>query len=378
MNILALNAGSSSLKYKLFKLSETNAEDGESVLAEGEEDRDAGIGIADAAEKVINDCAKWDLHGIAHRVVHGGSKFTEPTLVTPDVLKDLRTLRELDELHNPSETDMIETGLRLLPQVPAIAVFDTAFHSAMPETAWRYALPRDLSDRLNLRRYGFHGLSYQYVSGKLIELLGRGVDGTKLIVCHLGSGASICAIRDGKSVDTSMGMTPLEGLVMGTRAGDIDAGLLLYLVRHGGLHIDQLDAMLNKQSGLLGVSGSSADVRQLEKSSREGDASAEMALEVFAYRVRKYIGAYAAVLNGVDSIAFTGGIGEHSAEMRSRICRNLSFMGIAVNSQLNESIPTGEAARISPPNSTVQVWLVPTDEELQMVRNAKPLIVSSN
>ncbi len=243
----------------------------------------------------------------------------------------------------------------------------------MPEIAWRYTLPRDLSDRLNLRRYGFHGLSYQYVSIKLLECLQRNAEGSKLIVCHLGSGASVCALRDGKSVDTSMGLTPLEGLAMGTRSGDVDPGLLLYLLRTQNMTAEQVDDLLNHRSGLLGLSGLSGDVRELETAARSGDKQAETALEIFVYRVCKYIGAYAAVLEGVDAVAFTGGIGQHSPTMRSRICRRLGFLGVYLDEARNSG--TGNApARISVDTSRVSVWMVPTNEELQIARETRTVI----
>ncbi len=365
MNILTLNAGSATLKYKLFR--------DEVILADGTAEHDGGGGIVDAAEKVIADCARHGVDAIGHRLVHGGPHFSQPTRVTPEVMADLHSLRGLDPLHNPTETAMIEIGLRILPKVPAVAVFDTAFHQTLPEIAWRYAIPRDLADRLHLRRYGFHGLSHQYVSGVLIEDMGRGVAGTRLITCHLGSGASVCAIKDGKSIDTSMGLTPLEGLVMGSRSGDIDPGLLLYLMRAGHMTFDEVDDLLNHRSGLLGLSGSSDDVRELEKAEQNGDANAELALDVFAYRVTKYIGAYAAALEGVDAIAFTGGIGEHSSHMRSRVCKNLAFLGAHLDEAVN-SQKFGKPTRISTANAGLQVWVIPTDEERQIAREVEGLL----
>jgi acetate kinase len=372
MNILALNAGSATLKYKLFQMPHNGGGGGETVLAEGTEDHGQGDGIVAAAEKVITECEGRGLDAIGHRVVHGGARFTEPARITPDVMTDLRSLRTLDPLHNPTETAMIAAGLRLLPNVPAVAVFDTAFHRTLPEIAYRYALPRDLSDRLGLRRYGFHGISHQYVSGHLIECLGCEPEGTRLIVCHLGSGASVCAVKDGLSVDTSMGMTPLEGLVMGTRAGDIDPGLLLFLHR-SGMTTHALDDLLNKRSGLLGLSGRSGDVRVLEDAARDGDDVSALALELFAYRVRKYIGAYAAALGGLDAVAFTGGIGEHSHTIRARICRGLDFLGLVLDDALNERAG-GEPTRISLDTASVQAWVIATDEERQIARETRRLL----
>ena len=370
MNILVLNAGSATLKYKLFRMP------GEDVLAEGAKDVEAG-GVVEAAEKVIAECEKQGVDAVGHRVVHGGALFTEPTRVAPEVMEGLRGLRELDPLHNPTETAMIEAGLRLLPGVPAVAVFDTAFHRTLPETAWRYALPRELSDRLALRRYGFHGLSHQYVSGRLLQCLGRDAPGTKLVTCHLGSGSSVCAIADGKSVDTSMGLTPLEGLVMGTRCGDIDPGLLLYLMRAQRMTAAALDDLLNHQSGLKGISGRSGDVRELETAASDGDAHAALALEIFAYRVRKYLGAYAAAMGGLDAVAFTGGVGEHSGQMRARITQGLEFLGLRMDAERNEAASGHEAARISAGDGSVSIWMIPTDEERQIARETYALLGAS-
>ena len=363
MNILALNAGSSSLKFRLFKISDET----ETVLTEGTAERVDGAGMEAAAETAISQCKPFGIDAVGHRVVHGGSKFTQATRVTPEMLDDLRSLRGLDPLHNPGEIGMIGAAQRQLPGVPNVACFDTAFHRTLPEVAYTYALPRELSKRLTLRRYGFHGLSHQYVSGQLLECLGRNAAGTRLLTCHLGSGASVCALLDGKSIDTSMGLTPLEGLVMGTRAGDVDPGLLLYLLREHGMTAEQLDDLLNKQSGLVGVSGLSSDLRDLEKAAAEGNSAAELALSLFAYRVRKYIGAYAAVLGGVDAVAFTGGIGERSPKMRGRICAGLEFLGLSLNVSANGSAGGKEAARIDA-GGGVSVWVIPTDEERQIAR----------
>lgn len=366
MNILVLNAGSSSLKYKLFQMP------AEAVLAEGASDTAPGDSPEDAAAQVIDKCRPFGIDAVGHRVVHGGPRFSAPIRVTPEVLTDLKALSELDPLHSPTETALIEAGQHLLPGVPAVAAFDTAFHRTLPEVAWRYAVPRKMADTLHLRRYGFHGLSYQYVTGRLLECLGRGPEGTRLIVCHLGSGASVCAVKDGQSVDTSMGLTPLEGLMMGTRSGDIDPGLLLYLLRSQGKSAAELDDLLNHDSGLKGVGGQS-DVRKLEQAAKSSDAPAEMALEMFAYRAAKYIGAYAAALEGVDAVAFTGGIGQHSAEIRARICRRLLFLGIELDDAANTTAGPGET-KISPADATVPVWMIPTDEERQIAREAYGLL----
>ena len=372
MNILALNVGSSSLKFRLFQI----MPDGEKVLTEDTLERlDAGA-LPDAVQKAIEQCKPFGIDAVGHRVVQGGARFFEPTRITPAVLQDLRGLKELDPLHNPTEVAMIEAAQRLLPDAPSVAVFDTAFHRTLPEVAWRYALPADLADRLGLRRYGFHGISHRYVSGRLLECLGRGPAGTRLITCHLGNGASICALRDGASIDTSMGLTPLEGLVMGSRSGDVDPGLLLYLLRTQGMTPKQLDDMLNHDSGLKGLAGRS-DVRDLEQAAGQGDKQADMALEIFAYRVRKYLGAYAAALGGLDAVAFTGGIGERGAGMRARICQGLDFLGLRLDAERNGGATGSEAAKISTDASPVSVWVIPTDEERQIAREVAALLQSN-
>ena len=364
MNILALNGGSSSLKYRLFRIDG----DAEEVLTEGTAERVDGDTLAAAADTAIGQCQAFGIDAVGHRMVQGGAKFTGPTRITPETLRALRGLKALDPLHNPSEVGLIEAAQRRLPQVPNVAVFDTSFHQTLPEVAYTYALPRDLTEELDLRRYGFHGLSHQYVSGRLLKCLGREAAATRLVTCHLGSGASACALRDGRSVDTSMGMTPLEGLVMGTRVGDIDPGLLLYLQREQKLSAADLDTLLNTQSGLKGISGRSADVRDLEAAAAGGDASAELALALFAYRCRKYIGAYAAALGGLDAVAFTGGIGEKSAPMRARICAGLEFLGLRLDAGANENAGGKSEVRVSAEDAAVPVWVIPTDEEKQIAR----------
>jgi len=298
----------------------------------------------------IGDADAVDAAGI--RVVHGGSQFVAPVVVDDAVVAAIAKLAELAPLHNPLAVQAIEETRRAHPALPIVAAFDTAFHQTMPPLASSYALPAELG----VRRYGFHGISYSYVSKR--------VDAHRHIVCHLGNGASVCAILGGKSIDTSMGFTPMEGLVMGTRAGDVDPGVLLYLLRQGKSEAD-LDDLLNHRSGLLGVSGRSGDVRELEGAARGGDARAELALELSAYRVAKYVGAYAAALGGVDALTFTAGIGEHSASMRSRICSRLAFLGIELDDALNRAAHTDER-RIS--RGSVAVWVIPTNEELEIAR----------
>jgi len=362
MNVLVLNPGSSTLKYRLVEVAggATRALAGDLI------DHVAGDSVSRAAGEVVARCRAAGIDAVGCRVVHGGH-FEQPTLVTAEVLEAIRGLGRLAPLHNPVAADVLGSVLGLLPGVPVVAVFDTAFHATIPEVAALYALPLELSRQKGLRRYGFHGTSHAYVAGRLAQLSG----GRRLVTCHLGNGASVTAVRDGRSVDTSMGLTPLEGLVMGTRSGDVDPGLLLYLLREEKLSADELDRLLNHQSGLLGVGGH-ADLRELQAAADQGDGRALLAMEMFAYRARKYIGAYAAVLEGLDAIAFTAGIGEHSAPMRERICAPLGWLGVRLDAAANAQPGPGEA-RITTADSPVQVWVIPTDEEGLIARSTAAL-----
>lgn len=391
MNVLALNAGSSSLKFRLYDMARDEAEiAGGSVERIGtpeaklsfrsgggppDEKPVRGETPAQAAELAIDCCKGLGIEAVGHRIVDGGPEYLSPASVTSDVLKQLRGAQSLDPLHAAPGLDGIEAALRLLPHIPQVAAFDTTFHQTMPEVAWRYAIDRALANRLHLRRYGFHGLSYRYLLGRLLARLGRAAEGTRVILCHLGSGASICAVKDGKSIDTSMGLTPLEGLVMGTRSGDIDPGLLLYAMSAEKLNTDQARALLNRKSGLLGLAGRS-DVRDLDELAAGGDETAEMALDIFAYRAKKYIGAYAAALGGLDAIAFSGGIGERSASMRRRICAGLDFLGIRLDDHANEGAVGGSEACIS--SAGVAAWVIPANEELQVARETAAVIGPSS
>jgi acetate kinase len=358
MKILVLNPGSSSLKYGIFTMPEEAGVSPASGLVENV----ARGGMAAAAGEAIGKAS--DVQAVGCRVVHGGSRFVTPVRIDDAVIRELGQLSELAPLHNPAAIDVIEEVRTSLPGIPVVAVFDTAFHQTLPPVAFTYALPA----AMNVRRYGFHGISYAYVSSRLrsLNLPGRAV------VCHLGNGASVCAMRDGTSIDTSMGMTPMEGLVMGTRAGDLDSGVVLQLIRRGMSEPD-LDDLLNHRSGLAGVSGSSSDVRALEAAAAGGDARSELALELFAYRVAKYIGAYAAVLEGLDTLVFTAGIGEHSATMRQKICARLRFLGIVLDPTLNASTAHNERTISSGP---AQVWIIPTNEELEIARATAALTTS--
>jgi len=306
------------------------------------------------------------------RVVHGGDKFQGPELVTDQVLKEIRELAALAPLHNSSDADVIETVCAAFPNRPVVAVFDTVFHRTLPAVAATYALPVQLSERYHLRRYGFHGIAHKFVSGRLSQNIGRRQEAIRLITCHLGNGASVCAVRNGESIDTSMGLTPLEGLVMGTRSGDLDPGLVLYLMRVAGLTVVDLEELLNHQSGLLGLfDGRSSDVRDIMSAAAEGDKRADLALEIFCYRIAKYIGAYSAALEGLDAIAFSGGIGEHSALLRARVCQRLHFLGLSLDEQRNASADGRTEAALHTESSAVQVWLIPANENLQIAREVR-------
>lgn len=371
MNVLVLNPGSATVKFGVYRITDRPASvaaiDAAAVLAGGVVESSTP---ALAVEQIVNRLLATGEHGeppigidaVGCRVVHGGAALVEPTRVTASVLDQLRTLTELAPLHIPADIAVLEWVQESLPGTPVIAVFDTAFHRTLPDVARTYALPTELCARFGLRRYGFHGISHGSVSARLIEQLGRGPTGTRIITCHLGSGASVCAVRDGQSIDISMGLTPMEGLMMGTRSGDVDPGLVLFLLRSAGMTADDVDDLLNRQSGLLGLSGLSADLREVERAALAHDPRAELALEVFAYRTAKYIGAFAVALEGVDAVAFTGGIGEHSPSMRRRICRRLEFLGLRLDDARNRGA-NGRAVQISEPNSAAPIWLMPAEEE---------------
>ena len=394
MNFLVLNAGSSTLKFRLLELRGASDEEPR-VLVQGLVDRwgtpQAGLKVtagggeatrqsvaaespAEAAAHAIRACHPHGIDALGHRVVHGGPRFVEPARVTPDVVRAIREVSSLAPLHNANALQGIEAGLKLLPRVPAGAVFDTAFHATLPDVAARYAIPLDLAEKHALRRYGFHGISHRFVSQRLLRCLGRDARGSRLVTCHLGNGASVCAVRDGRSVDTSMGLTPTEGLVMGTRCGDIDPGLVLHLITALKIPPAEVEHLLNHRSGLLGLSGKSGDVRELQQAAAAGDVRAEAALQSFAYRVRKYVGAYAACLGGLDAIGFTGGVGEHSPDMRARICQGLGFLGLHLDSGRNGAAAGDAPARVSADGAAVRVWVVPTDEEGQIARELYDLL----
>jgi acetate kinase len=369
MQVLVLNPGSATLKFRLL---DTAAPAGTPPLANGLVEQVEGDRTTAAAEQVLARCQGRRIDAVGCRVVHGGARFNAPTRVTAEVLAAIRDLGRLAPLHNPVAAAVLDATLRLLPQVPVVAVFDTAFHSTIPDVAGLYALPLDLSRQLELRRYGFHGTSHRYVSQRLLARLGRQAP-TRVITCHLGNGASVCAVRDGRSIDTSMGLTPLEGLIMGTRSGDVDPGLVLHLLSAEKMTPQQVDDLLNHRSGLLGLGGH-GDVRELQQAASAGDEQARLALEAFAYRVRKYIGAYAAALEGVDAVAFTGGIGEHAVQLRGQISERLGWLGARLDGGLNQQATGKEEMRISAEGSAVQLWVIPTDEEMQIAQETVEVV----
>lgn len=390
--VIAINAGSSSLKFQLFEMPN------EDVITKGLIER---IGLKDSiftisvnGEKVeeVTDIPDHDvavkmllnkltesgiiksleeINGIGHRVVHGGEEFNDSVLITDEVLSKIEDLSELAPLHNPANITGIRAFQQVLPNVPAVAVFDTAFHQTMPESSFLYSLPYEYYKEYGIRKYGFHGTSHKYVSERAAELLGRPLEQLRLISCHLGNGASIAAIEGGKSIDTSMGFTPLAGVTMGTRSGNIDPALIPFIMEKTGNSADEVLDILNKKSGMLGVSGFSSDLRDIELEAEKGNERAELALEVFGNRIHKYIGSYASRMYGVDAIIFTAGIGENSQAIRARVLQGLEFMGVYWDPALNKT--RGEEAFINYPHSPVKVIVIPTNEEVMIARDVVKL-----
>lgn len=397
MKILVINSGSSSLKYQLFDMAT------EMSLTRGLIERigEAQSGIhsyvprcRSLSEKVDapnheaalshmikrltdSQCgviqSPEEIDALGHRVVHGGEEFVNPTEINDEVITKLEKFSHLAPLHNPANLVGIYAARKLFPNVPHVAIFDTAFHQTIPPYAFLYGIPYRFYEQFRARRYGFHGTSHRYVARRAAETLNKSFSEFSGITCHLGNGCSITAVHKGKSVDTSMGLTPLEGLLMGTRSGDIDPGLVLSLTREAGVPLEEMDFLLNKQSGLLGISGISNDVRILWEAADKGNQRAKLALEIFAYRVKKYIGAYMAVLNSCDAIIFTGGIGEKDARLREKICKNLEFLGISLDAEQNASIFDCEAI-ISKPESRITLLIIPTNEELGIARETALVI----
>ncbi len=384
MKVLVVNCGSSSIKYQLYSMPDRT------VLAKGQVERIGEHGsavqfsagehrhrverpVADheqgmrllleslvgSEDHTLDDLA--EIAAVGHRVVHGAEEFTGSVLIDDDVTASIQRCADLAPLHNPANLTGIQAALHALPDVPHVACFDTAFHASIPQVAYLYALPYHIYQQYGVRRYGFHGSSHRFVAARTAQLLGQEAESTNCITVHLGNGCSMTAVRGGQSVDTSMGLTPLEGLVMGTRSGDIDPAILFFLADKG-MTIEQLNALCNKQSGLLGVSGQSNDMRTLAEKAEQGCERSALAIEIFCYRVRKYIGAYLAVLGRVDAISFTGGIGERAPAVRSRICAGLEPLGICLDESANQATDAGEGT-ISTPDSRVRLLVVPTDEE---------------
>ena len=396
MKILVLNCGSSSIKYKLFEM------ESKQVMAQGGVEK---IGLPDSfllvklpnGEKVkiekpmpehtvgiqlilntlvdkeigcISDLK--EINAVGHRVVHGGEKFNQSVVITPEVKEMIIKCAELAPLHNPANLKGIDAIEQTLPGVPQVAVFDTAFHQTMPDYAYMYALPYELYEKYAIRRYGFHGTSHRYVSARVCEFLGVDPKGKKIVTAHIGNGGSCAAVMDGKSVDTSMGLTPVEGLMMGTRAGDLDLGAATYIMDKEGMDTAAFNNLINKKSGLFGVSGVSSDARDIDNAVKEGNARADLARQMFIYRVKKYIGAYAAAMNGVDIIVFTGGIGENDAYIRGEIAKGFSYIGAELDETANNV--RGEERVISTPSSKVTICVIPTDEELMIASDTEALI----
>lgn len=396
MKVLVLNCGSSSIKYKLFNMDthtvmvqggvekiglpdsflQIKLSNGEKVKIE-QPMPEHTVGIQLILNSLVDEqigciASLEEIQAVGHRVVHGGEKFNKSVLITPEVKEMIVKCVELAPLHNPANLKGIEAIETALPGVPQVAVFDTAFHQTMPDEAYMYAIPYELYEKYAIRRYGFHGTSHRYVSARVCEYLGVDPNTTKVITAHIGNGGSCTAVLNGKSVDTSMGLTPLEGLMMGTRAGDMDLGAATYIMEKENLSTTEFSNLMNKKSGLLGVSGVSSDARDIENAVQAGNERADLARRIFIYRVKKYIGAYAAAMNGVDVIVFTGGIGENDAYIRAEVTKGLTYLGIDFDESKNAV--RGEEAILTTPESKVKVCIIPTDEEWMIASDTQALI----
>ena len=396
MKILVLNCGSSSIKYKLYDM------DNESVLAQGGVER---IGLDNAflkltlpngeKKKLMHDMPDHkegvnfvfqqllseeygaiksldEIDAVGHRIVQGGDLFEKSCLVDEEVEKGIESLCDLAPVHNAGHLKGIRAVDHLMPNVPQVTVFDNAFHSTMPPHAFLYAIPYDLYEKYHVRRYGFHGTSHRYVSHRVAELMGKDIKDLKIITCHIGNGASVAAIKDGKVIDTSMGLTPLAGVMMGSRSGDIDPSAVTYLMNKLNMQPQEMADFLNKKSGVLGITGISSDMRDIESAAEKGDKRAILALDMYNYRIKKYIGAYAAAMGGVDVIVWTAGVGENQIGTRLDVCKGLEFLGVKFDAEANNC--RGEEKLISTPDSRVQVWVVPTDEEIVIARDTMELV----
>ncbi len=396
MKILVLNCGSSSIKYALYNM------DDRSVMTSGGAER-VGLDGAFVKVKLANGEKKQIMHDIpehtegvkfifslltdpeigvikdlkeidavGHRMVHGGEKFNKSVVLDDEVLKVFEECSDLAPLHNPANLKGVKAVSELMPGLPQVGVFDTAFHQTMPKKAYMYAIPYELYDKYAIRRYGFHGTSHRYVSKRVCDFLGVKPEDKKVITCHIGNGGSVAAVDGGKCVDTSMGLTPLEGVMMGTRSGDIDGGAVSFIQKKLGLDADGISNLLNKKSGVLGVTGISSDMREIEAAANNGDEKAVLALDMYNYRIKKYVGAYAAAMGGADIIVFTAGVGENQAGMREEVCRGMEWMGVKLDVEKNKTI-RGTEAIISTPDSRVTVVVIPTDEELMIASDTMEL-----
>lgn len=397
MKILVLNCGSSSIKYALYNM------DDKTVMTSGGAER---VGLDGAfvkvklpngeKKKIMHDIPEHtegvkfifslltdpeigvikdlsEINAVGHRMVHGGEKFNKSVVLTEEVLKAFEECSDLAPLHNPANLKGVRAVQELMPGLPQVGVFDTAFHQTMPDYAYMYAIPYELYEKYGIRRYGFHGTSHRYVSKRVCEFLGVKPEEQKIITCHIGNGASVAAVKYGKCMDTSMGLTPLEGVMMGTRSGDIDGGAVAFIEKKLGLDADGISDLLNKKSGLYGISGVSSDMREIDDAEREGNQRAILAQTMYNYRIRKYIGAYAAAMGGVDIIVFTAGVGENQSRMRAGACEGLEWMGVKLDEELNNTIH-GEEAVISAADSKVKVVVIPTDEELMIATDTMNLL----
>ncbi len=399
MKIIVLNCGSSSIKYQLFDMPSAEVvakglvdkiglkgasikhyiDNGDVLKLEGEIlDHQAGIEfvlgiLTDKKYGCVKDLN--EIGAVGHRVVHAGEKFNSSVAITKEVIDALVECIDLAPLHNPPNLEGIYAITKLLPEVPQVGVFDTAYHQTMTEQAYLYGIPYSLYEKYKVRRYGFHGSSHRFVSQRAADMLGKEIENLKIISCHLGNGASMCAIQNGKSVDTSMGMTPVEGLVMGTRCGDLDAGALLYIADKEEISIPYTSTLINKHSGMLGLSGVSSDMRDIGTAAAEGNHRAKVSLDIYHYRIKKYLGSYAAAMGGVDVVIFTGGVGENGWETRQEVCEGLEFMGLEFDIQKNTKL-RGIEAIISKPGSKVSVMVVPTNEELVIAEDTFGIVTA--
>ena len=400
MKILVLNCGSSSIKYKLFDMDsnkviakggveklgmpgaflELKLPNGEKVLIEKEmQEHTAGVEfILENLLHPVHGAIKSldEIDAVGHRIVHGGEHFNQSVLLDEKMLEVIESCNDLAPLHNPANLKGVAAISKTMPKVPQVGVFDTAFHQTMPKYAYLYAIPYELYKKYGIRRYGFHGTSHRYVSKRVCEYLGIKQEGTRIITCHIGNGASIAAVKDGKCIDTSMGLTPLEGCIMGTRSGDIDPGAIIYMMSKLGLDTNGISDLLNKKSGMLGVSGVSSDMREIEDAIVEGNKQCVLAEEMYFYRIRKYIGAYAAAMGGVDIIVFAGGVGENQWNSREFSCEGLDFLGVKIDKEFNRTIwrSTLREAVVSTPDSKVKVVVIPTDEELMIATDTMDIL----